>query len=227
MFEGFESIRGSSYSHGRAIEILNSTIEELKRKHRLIELGIDPHATGRKLITEERPTIVWDVIRLQRYRDGDFNGCPHFTVDIASDYVSVALTIPDKVPATIRKNLANADHGEVYRQILKRAAIIIQQGAVAEARVMQRHYKNRTKEFLDAVIRFKLETSCSEEFSEVKYQPEWSDFLAALARHKRSNIQFQYLLTFPIIMKELGCANSIELLVDGLCSLKPLIEILG
>jgi hypothetical protein len=55
-------------------------------------------------------------------------------------------------------------------------------------------------------------------------QPEWLELFADLLRRKRSNIQFGYVVGLPWGTKGLDSRQSLRLIADSWCVLRPLLD---
>jgi hypothetical protein len=230
-FDGFPFSEDNPYTYGEAKRLLRLALAELKKDHRLRQLGMDPQADGRPAITGRSATVVWDCLPLVKRPRGAFTRHPHLTLAVHSDHLEVSITIPNAVAGPVRKRLRSLEAkglSAINAAILRRARPLLKNGAEIRAYALQRHYASqRSPAVTDATLSFRLETSERRGIRGVKPQSEWVETFAELARNKRSNIQFQYRVEFGWgETPGLDTRQSLKLIVDAWTALSPLLDAL-
>lgn len=231
MFDGFPFTHDNPYTYGEGKRLLKLALAELRKDRSLRDLGMDPKAPGRSAITGRGGRAVWDFIPLRdRPRRGAHTGYPHLTLAVHADHLEVSITIPNGVIRPIKKRLSELGTDGlslVNASILRRARRLTSRGAWVQAYALQRHFlSQRSPAITDAMLTFRLETSLARSSNRVKRQPEWLELFAQLPRRKRSNIQFQYRVHLPWGTKDLDTRESLDLIVESWCAMKPLLDAL-
>ncbi len=231
MFDGFPFSKANPYTYGEAKRLLKLALKELRSDRSLLKLGIDAEAPGRGAIKGREASAVWDFLSLvDRPKDGAFTGYPHLTLAIHADQLETAVTIPNGVTRSVRHRLRSLGPdglSALNRSILQRARDLLARGAQFEAYALQRHYASQSAAAsVDARCTFRLETSQARGKGGVKCQPEWAELFATLLRTKRSNIQFGYTMRLPWGTKGLDRRESLRLIADGWCAMKPLLDVI-
>ncbi len=229
MFDGFQFSDDNPYTYGEAKRLLKLAITELRKNKSLKALGVDLDAKGRGAITGRGQRSVWDVLLLtDRPKKQSFRSYPHLTLAVHVDHLEVAITIPNRVAATIRRRLG--DQGtdgpmQLNSNILKRGQKIISLDGWIEAYALQRHYPSRTKPVADARMDFKLETGIDPGRDGIKFQPEWLGLFAELLKRKQVNVQFVYATCLPWGIRGLDNGeDSLRLIINSWNAMKPLLD---
>ena len=230
MFDGFRFSADNPYTYGEAKRLLNLAMTELRKDKSLQRLGMDPIAPGRVAITGRGGKLVWDFLSLaDRPKEKPFTNYPHLSLEVSTDQLQVAVTIPNGVARAVRKRLTDlGDKGliELNGQILRKGQRILARDGSIQAYALQRHYlSQRSPAIVDARIDFKLETCHSDgDGGRVKCQPEWVQLFAELLRSKRANIEFGYVVHLPWETKGLDTRESLGLIVESWHALEPVLD---
>jgi hypothetical protein len=229
-FDGFHFGHRNPYSYGEAKRLLKLARDELVRDRRLVRLGLDPEGPGRGAITGVSGSGVWDVLPLRMGLGRQpFTAVPHLTLTVEREEVAAAVTIPNGVSPTVRRQLAALGAGgldRLRRQILVRARPLVRRGAVVRAYAVQRRFPNRGSAGIEvARVRFTLHTPVRGG-GPVTYDPRWAGFFADLLARKRGNVQFGYVVALPHGMRGLASRRSLDLLIQAWWSLEPVLRIL-
>lgn len=233
MFAGIPFDDKHTYTQREGKIVLRDLREALIRHDRMRRLGADPKSEGRGAITGRGLDTVWDFIGLAGSPKGDFTSSPHFTLGLHRDKVEAAITIPHRVKGGFRRKLSeitSADFAERLRELSRatRGLVSLDPNARCEARVLQRHYIAQRIPYTDASLTFDLRTTEAKGRGPVRYQPHWAEAAFAALSEKRSNLQFQVLLTFPYGMRELkDREKAVDLWLDGWAALKPVMALSG
>ena len=230
MFDGFRFSADNPYTYGEAKRLLNLAMTELRKDKSLQRLGMDPIAPGRSAITGRGGKVVWDFLSLaDRPKEKPFTNYPHLSLEVYTDQLQVAVTIPNGVARAVRKRLTDlGDKGliELNGQILEKGRRILARDGSMQAYALQRHYlSQRSPAIVDARMDFKLETCHSDgDGGRVKRQTEWVQLFAELLRSKRANIEFGYVVHLPWETKGLDTRESLGLIVESWHALEPVLD---
>jgi hypothetical protein len=139
---------------------------------------------------------VWDFLPLKEAKGkANFTSCPHLTLSIQAQRTVVIITLPNAVPARMRRNLTSlgvegfaALLGQVEKGVPKATRRIGKAYPFVEA--VQRHYPSQTSPaVVDARLEFDLRTAVGTPESPVKRQPQWLEAVFEALGAKRSNFQ--------------------------------------
>jgi hypothetical protein len=235
MFDGFPFSTKNPYTYGEGKRLLRLATDALKKEKRLKELGMDQETDGRGAIKGRGGSGVWDYLLLKDRPEGaKSTNYPHLTLGVHRDELEIGITIPNSVAGDVRKRLKELGTDglkTLNERILRRARAVLSmndsKGTRLEAYALQRHYRSQSSPAItDAELRYKLETSQTGKSGKVKRQSEWAELFAKLLSHKRSNIQFGYDIRLPWETKGLNSRDSLRIIVDSWCAMKPLLEVI-
>lgn len=231
MFDGFKFDADNPYTYGEGKRLLRLAIAELRKSPVLRKLGMDPRAESRSAITGRDETGVWDFLQLADRPDKpSHTHYPHLTLGVHADHLEVQVSIPDRVPAPVRRRLAELGVEGIVAlngRILRNSKRVLPSAAWIETSIVQRHHKSqRSHPTTDAALKFKLETSQPRGKSPVKLQVEWVQTFVTLLRQKDSNIHFGYVARLPWGSTELRSRESIQTITETWCAMKPVLDVL-
>lgn len=196
-FDGIPFGPDHPYTYREAKRVLKLALEELRKYSDLRkEVGMYPKGKGRPAITGSADNSVWDFLPLrQKSRKSNFTSYPHLTLSIQRERVVVIVTLPNAVPAKMRKNLTNLGFDRFVELVEKVEAAVSKSlrkvpGAVPFMEVAQRHYlTQRSTPISDARLEFDLRTAVGSKRCAVKTQPQWLESTFSALEEKRSNLQ--------------------------------------
>lgn len=196
------------YTYSQAKRLLGLLLDELRKDKRLQrELGADPESKGRGAITGRTAQGVWDFISLKSSaRSEVFTRHSHLTVGIRDSRLEVYVTIPNGVPARVRRGILGESFDDFEDRIshvtrLLGNALRRYPGATPMIVVVQRRYPTqRSPAIIDANLRFDPGTGfpgSKDSRGRIKHQPQWLRVVYDLLKNRRSNLQFQIGADFP------------------------------
>ena len=227
-FNGFP-FRDVDFGYSEGKKILGLAMDELRKRARLREIGIDPDRSGRRIHNDGGS--VWDVLVFDVTET--WRTSPHLTLGVGSEYVSAMVTLPNKAPAKYRKSLIKLNEQGFRRMVGKvleemGSVLSICPGMEPRLRVRQRRRPSPSEHpLMDALIDVDLRT-CIDEDDAVKFQPQWIDAAFDALGNKKANLELQIGAKFPYRTCA-AMANhplSINLVVSAWVSCKPYIDAL-
>lgn len=234
-FDGFPFGHDEPYNYFEAKRLLRLAMEELRQRTDLIELGMNPLASGRGAITGSQEDQVWDYLRLQGAHE-TFTRYPHLTLSVQSDKLMAVVILPHDIQGQLRRRLIDMGF-DGFRKILAEVAANLSSsldqfpGASPTMEAVQRHYPSqRSVPILDAKLTFDLRTAFPEgsDDGRVKHQPQWLDATWGAFSRKRSNFQLAVGATFPYRVCE---ATTERRILDGIAvtwiGCRPLLRGMG
>jgi hypothetical protein len=205
-FTGIPFGHGDAYNYQQAKRVLALLRATLLEDEALVRfLDVDRSHPGRAAITGSKGRRVWDFIALRGARKPEsFTSFPHLTLGLHDERLEAMLTIPNGVPAALRRALLGASFVEFEQRVNKvmgglQSAVKTAAGARPVVNVVQRHYPSqRAEPIYDAVLRFDLTTALPGSGKRaVKHQPQWLELAFEVLHRRGSNLQFQIGVEFP------------------------------
>lgn len=209
-FAGVPFDANNPYSYSQAKRLLGLLRDELRNRRDLERvLRMNRHCPGRGAITGSTSNSVWDFISTRASkRDAVFTKDMHLTLGISDERVDAYVTVPNGIRSRLRTALLGRDYSEFHATIaattrqLNRVARRYK-GARPLITVVQRRFATQSSPARhDAVIRFDPRTAVpvrprSSERA-VLIQPQWLIATEQALRHRRSNLQLQIGMEFPL-----------------------------
>jgi hypothetical protein len=208
-FAGVPFDREHPYSYLQAKRMLGLLMESLRKRSDLVrQLGMDPTHTGRGAITGRASTRVWDFLGLEDLQGSRlFTHNLHLTAGITVTQLEAYVTVPNGVPAPLRKRLLGKDYehfSEVIRATTAQLTRIVRKvpGSKPDVVLIQRRYPSqRAEPFHDASIRFDPRTAFPDEWQRaghrIQFQPQWLRAAYEALSDRNSNLQLQIGMVFP------------------------------
>jgi hypothetical protein len=157
---------------------------------------MDRTGKGRPAITGKEGASVWDFLPLKEAQGkSNFTACPHLTLGIQARRVIVIVTLPNAVPAPMRRQLLKLGLQGFVQLVAEVAdgvtkAVCPIKGAKPFLEIIQRHYPTqRAQAIEDARLEFDPRTAGFGAGSRVKSQPQWLAATFDALGAKRSNLQ--------------------------------------
>ena len=141
------------------------------------------------------------------------------------------VTIPHNLDRTVRKRLVTLGPEAFLTMLRKihgnlRTVLDLEHHAVPTLRIVQRRYSNpKTKPFVDATMDADIRTAIDTSGS-IKPQPQWIEAAYSAFSEKKSNLQMQIGVIFPIERcRKLRSENALGLISKSWSGCAPLFEI--
>ncbi len=229
-FSGFRFREG--YSYPEAKRMLRLVMQELQRRPKLGEIGIDLTAKGRGSITGAKSDAVWDYLRIGTEGAKSHTSAPHLTVSIRESDVCIDITLPHRIGSKYRKRMGK--RGEHLKAAILRAEAEITRcanllGGRPNIRIMQRRYRNERdpQPFVDALINFDLRTAKESPSSPgPKTAAVWLDAALSGFISRRANIQLQIGASIPYGSARMASARAIDGIEKIAMALGPVTNLL-
>jgi len=236
VFSGIPFSDDSPYNYPEAKRLIKLAMNDLRARKDLVrKLNMNPQGPGRGSITGREGMAVWDFLRLKGAKDDEpFTKYPHLTLGLERDLVSVAITVPHGIKATLRRNIVDlgfegfselmADINNNLNKVLNKA-----KGAAPWVRVVQRRYPSqRSPAIVDARLEYDLRTAfSSQRHQSVKVQQEWVIATYEALAKKRANIQVTVGAIFPYRACEVTRSPEIiNFIADSWIACKPLRDVM-
>jgi hypothetical protein len=231
-FAGIPFTRDYTYSYFEAKRILRLLMLELRSTQGLDAIAVDRVARGRKAIKDDEQERVWDYLALPGARDDDdFNERPHLTAEIRRDRACAYLTLPHSLATAFDRRLRALDYPAFRAMIaafVSNAASLLaaDPGAAPFLVVQQRHYHQRTRETVDAMLEFDPRTALADG-GDIKRQDQWLQTAFDVYTNRNANVQLAIGVAFPYA-KSMTVANAefSASVAAAWCATKPLTDIL-
>jgi hypothetical protein len=233
-FSGFPDWKKDGYAYPEAKRLCRLAMEKLRENKDLREqLHMAAELPGRGAITGNVADVVWDYLQLEPARLAkNHTENIHLTLGVKRDAVEAYITIPDKLSASLKRNLKNSIDGTftaALHGVLAAANELMRKEphAVPVMRVVQRRYPSqRSEPFIDANMLVDLRTIDADN-GVVKYQPEWIEAALQAVANKNSNMQMQLGILYPAPRCEtMRTKEAVGLIAAGWLTCKPVIDLI-
>ena len=233
-FMGFRFAEPADYSYPEAKRVLRLALNELRKDQDLTRsTGMDPELPGRGAITGSDSDGVWDYLQVSRARNAAHHTYnPHLTLGVHRREIEVMVTLANSMRNPMLKHLKElgcVGFVELLRTILGRMPELLEMEpfAVPTVRTKQRRYPaQRAKPFVDAELRFDIRTALENQ-QPIKHQLQWANAVFETYAHKKSNLQMQIGVIFPISRCEtMMTENAIQSISRAWRAHQPLFQIL-
>ena len=230
-FDGIPFGPDHPYTYREAKRALKLAFDELRKRPDLKKFGMDPACAGRPAITGRDDVAVWDFLPLKAAKDkASFTSCPHLTLSIQMQRIVIIVTLPNAVPALMRRNLTSlgidgftALVGQVEKGVSKIIRPIGKAYPFVEA--AQRHYPSqKSPAVVDARVDFDLRTAVGNSKTPVKKQPQWLEAVFEALTAKRSNLQVAIGAALPYGDKHMHSRDILDVIAGVWLGCKPWLD---
>lgn len=193
-FDGIPFGTDHPYTYREAKRVLKLALDELRKRHDLQQLGMDPKGLGRPRIKGRDGVSIWNFLWLKGAKGkGSHTTYPHLDLVIQAQRIIIEVTLPNAVPAWMRKNLTCHKNGfttlvgQVEKQISRVISHIDNAHSIMD--IHQRHCMSQNAAAIeDAIIEFDLRTATRSPKGKVKSQPQWLNAVFEALGTKKSNL---------------------------------------
>ncbi|MDH5179823.1 MAG: PD-(D/E)XK nuclease family protein [Gammaproteobacteria bacterium] len=234
-FSGIPFDNDNPYSYLEAKRLIKLIMAEL-RSHTALnkQLGMDPVAPGRGMITGKNASLVWDCLRLKAFdHEKDFVKTVHLTVGIQSERVVAIIIVPNSIKRSLRNRLFQDGYEgfeELFRQVHRNINKTVGKvkGVESYVDVLQRHYRTqKSQPTVDARQTFSLDTAFPSKNSDVKHQPIWLESAYELLANKKGNTQLGVGAVFSYAnCPSVKSPKIVESIANTWLACKPLIDVI-